>query len=220
MTSLYIWILIFCLGLALYFAPVFLFDRRYEGFADAVATEGVPEEDPTKYLKQLKALLEPQAIGTPDFAFTASPTLPPAQPPLTSGTVKTPEPVDNKCSKPALPNPTPDTKTPAIEQGANFQQTKPNPTLTTVTNKAPVLSTASPASMFVPIDALAAKAAHKPQPTEEPEPVIKQEKHKCPPAPKCPPARKCPKCPPAPQCPDMRDYIRKDSIPCWACKLK
>jgi len=28
------------------------------------------------------------------------------------------------------------------------------------------------------------------------------------------------KCPPAVQCPDMRDYIRKDSIPCWACKLK
>ena len=27
-------------------------------------------------------------------------------------------------------------------------------------------------------------------------------------------------CPPAVQCPDMRDYIRKDSIPCWACKLK
>jgi len=27
-------------------------------------------------------------------------------------------------------------------------------------------------------------------------------------------------CPPAVQCPDMRDYIRKDSIPFWACKLK
>ena len=22
-----------------------------------------------------------------------------------------------------------------------------------------------------------------------------------------------------PNCPDMRDYIRKDSIPCWGCKL-
>jgi hypothetical protein len=28
-----------------------------------------------------------------------------------------------------------------------------------------------------------------------------------------PPATQCP------TCPDMRDYIRKDSIPCWACKL-
>ena len=27
------------------------------------------------------------------------------------------------------------------------------------------------------------------------------------------------KCPPVKQCPDMRDYIRKDSIPCWSCKL-
>lgn len=24
---------------------------------------------------------------------------------------------------------------------------------------------------------------------------------------------------PCPKCPDMRDYIRKDSIPCWNCKL-
>lgn len=27
-------------------------------------------------------------------------------------------------------------------------------------------------------------------------------------------------CPPQLRCPDMRQYIRKDSIPCWACKLK
>lgn len=27
-------------------------------------------------------------------------------------------------------------------------------------------------------------------------------------------------CPPQIKCPDMRHYIRKDSIPCWACKLK
>jgi hypothetical protein len=29
----------------------------------------------------------------------------------------------------------------------------------------------------------------------------------------CPPPKECP------VCPDMRNYIRKDSIPCWACKL-
>lgn len=29
----------------------------------------------------------------------------------------------------------------------------------------------------------------------------------------CPPPKVCP------VCPDMRNYIRKDSIPCWACKL-
>jgi len=46
----------------------------------------------------------------------------------------------------------------------------------------------------------------------------------CPPAPKCPPAPICPPAPPAPecpekQCPDMRNYIRKDEIPCWGCKI-
>jgi hypothetical protein len=59
--------------------------------------------------------------------------------------------------------------------------------------------------MFVPIEALAAKAAAKPLPVAAPAPIIKYIKEKCPPAPKCP---------------DMRDYIRKDSIPCWGCKLK
>lgn len=59
------------------------------------------------------------------------------------------------------------------------------------------------------------------------------EEHKCPPprviVKKVP--QKCPqprivykqvprKCPPQQMCPDMSGYIRKDSIPCWGCKLK
>jgi hypothetical protein len=36
----------------------------------------------------------------------------------------------------------------------------------------------------------------------------------------CPECAECKRCPKQRQCPDMRDYIRKDSIPCWGCKLK
>ena len=208
MATLYIWILLFCLGLVLYFAPVFLFDRRYEGFIDAVAlgaTIGTPEEDPTKYIKQLQSLLQPQTIGTPDFAF--SPTSVTAPPTQSAGTVKTPEPVATSSSVPALPNPTPDKTSPAIEQGANFQQTKPNPSAVTVHDKAPVLSTVSPLSMALSKDT---HAAHPPLHAPIQEPIIKY-------VTAIPPT---PKCPPAPKCPDMRDYIRKDSIPCWGCKLK
>lgn len=39
----------------------------------------------------------------------------------------------------------------------------------------------------------------------------------CPTCPKCAPVKKCP---PQKLCPDLTDYIRKDSIPCWNCKLK
>jgi hypothetical protein len=49
-------------------------------------------------------------------------------------------------------------------------------------------------------------------------------KSQCPPKPRCPPKPQCPpqriKYVPNPNCPDLRDYIRKDSIPCWGCKLK
>ena len=38
--------------------------------------------------------------------------------------------------------------------------------------------------------------------------------------PKCPVCKPAPKCPPQKMCPDLTDYIRKDSIPCWNCKLK
>ena len=38
--------------------------------------------------------------------------------------------------------------------------------------------------------------------------------------PTCPTCKPAPKCPPQKMCPDLSDYIRKDSIPCWNCKLK
>lgn len=55
-----------------------------------------------------------------------------------------------------------------------------------------------------------------------PAPVCPPPKPVCP-SPACPPPK--PACPPKPpkcKCPpmpDMSDYIRKDSIPCWACKI-
>lgn len=63
------------------------------------------------------------------------------------------------------------------------------------------------------------------QSTKPTAPVVIVEKHYvqeqsapgcAPTKPKCAPK---PSCPP-PSCPDMTDYIRKDSIPCWGCKLK
>lgn len=50
-----------------------------------------------------------------------------------------------------------------------------------------------------------------------PKPVCPPPKPACPPPkPACPPKPPKCKCPPMP---DMSDYIRKDSIPCWACKI-
>jgi hypothetical protein len=73
----------------------------------------------------------------------------------------------------------------------------------------------------------ALQTMQKPAPEREPEVLVKKQyirvPAKCPPPPPCPRAPKCPPapaCPPQVQCPDMTQYIRKDSIPCWGCKLK
>lgn len=71
--------------------------------------------------------------------------------------------------------------------------------------------------------------------SEQKPPVNVSSNKECPkpvcPKPACPnpicprpvcPTQKCPQCPepiPAKPCPNMQNYIRKDMIPCWGCKL-
>jgi hypothetical protein len=83
-------------------------------------------------------------------------------------------------------------KSSALEQGKSFEETIPK-------------SNANP----VVVERVIEKVVRVPR---------KCPKQECPKQ-ECP-KQKCPKqeCP-SPVCPDMRDYIRKDSIPCWACKL-
>lgn len=206
---LFAWITIFVIGLFLYFLPLFLLNKQYEGF------ENEETLDPSEYIKQLKNIFEPAAIGTPDFSTSPTYTLP-------NLSTSVPEPVLIPRSTPSTPNPTVETKTPAMEQGSSFLQTKPLPD---------IQKTATPVSKSVnPLVDL------KPKPAPATEKVIikyvevpgkcpPQKQATCPPPPpprKCPPPpppRKCPPPPPQKKCPNMRDYIRKDSIPCWACKL-
>ena len=164
-------------------------------------------EDPTAYLKQLKDILQPQLVDTPDFDKLPSPT---ATPPVikTSGTTTTPDGATTSSSTPATPNPLPVAST-VLDQGAAFKQSISTAAVNIPT--APVKTvkktTVSPITMFVK-DAEEAPVAPRIKYIEVPK--------KCPPPPKCPTP---PKCPPQVQCPDMRPYIRKDSIPCWSCKL-
>ena len=66
---------------------------------------------------------------------------------------------------------------------------------------------------------------HTAQKPTKSEPFVSKSSVSCPTCPTCPTCPVCPICPVAPscppqkQCPDMRDYIRKDKIPCWACDI-
>jgi hypothetical protein len=199
---LYIWLSIFVFGLLLYFLPVFIFERRYEGFEDV-------QSDPAAYIQQLKTIFEPATTGTPDFQFsipTASPTLPPQPETQRSGAKPVPDGATTQSSRPSVPNPPATKTTDSIQQGAAFQQTLPLPPMVKP-NHVPAKTDVVPR-----LDDAEEEVETEPKPIrkQKPRTVIKYVEV---------PA-KCPPPPPQPKCPDMRDYIRKDSIPCWACKLK
>jgi hypothetical protein len=107
-------------------------------------------------------------------------------------------------STPATPN-TPATNSTVLAQGAAFQKTIPTIDL----SGAPVKSILDTTESAKPKSKLDSMNYTQPQIQYIKVPVEK----------KCPPQRKCPSIPPPKQCPDMSQYIRKDSIPCWSCKL-
>jgi len=209
MFTLFLWICLFVLGLAIYFAPVFFNRRMYEGFADDIDTK--------EYLKKLKEIVKPQVTGTPELSSPdgaettrsrPSPTNPPNIPSsvleqgkaykkkndktkpkrkLSRKDVKKQSPKPSKKpiskSKPAPSNPR-HRPSQVLVQGVAFNKTIPAPTRKVKT--APANSAIGLTSSSIP--------------------------------PICPPPKiKYVKVPNT--CPDMSQYIRKDSIPCWSCKL-
>lgn len=224
MFTLLLWVVIFALGLVLYFSPVFFNRRAYEGF------ENAQTEDPTLYLKQLKEILQPQVAGTPNLGSLSS---------LPDGAATT-------SSTPASTNPPPTDST-LLAQGKAFKSTVPKPPVVPSVATPPASKKAATKEDKKAKDAPAislqeqCEKLHKSQPAPNVpthhEPHIdeklapynrKNRIHEPPVQPKpqiqyvpVPVEKKCPrhKCPPPAQCPDMSQYIRKDSIPCWSCKL-
>lgn len=190
MFTVLLWAAIFALGLVLYFAPIFLSNYINEGF------EATPPEDATLYLKQLQELLKPQVIGTPNL----------------DSLTKLHDGAETTSSTPATPN-TPSTTSTVLAQGAAFQKTIPTKDLSgAVVNK----ETQVPAKSILDTTEVT-KPKAKYDTINYTQPQIQY--IKVPVEKKCPPQRKCPSIPPPTQCPDMSQYIRKDSIPCWSCKL-
>lgn len=110
------------------------------------------------------------------------------------------------------------TSSPAEQQGkiARTTVTPEPPKIIVVPVQVP---TSAPAAVPAPKSSTSSSSCTPPKPAcPPPKPKCEEPKPKCPPPkPKCSDKKteKC-KCPPLP---DMSEYIRKDSIPCWACKL-
>ena len=206
MWPLVIWICIAVLGIVLYSIPSYL-----EGF-------DVPTIDANREsaLADLQNLLN----STPNFVNELPDTAPLYQPNISK----------------SLPDTVPSQVSPsnALNQGAAFQsiqdlsgaKKKPDSTQPDTNH----IHRSKPQMFHAPTpnsDALKQGKAF--QSAQDPSGITTQQSTQPPvcPTPACPtpvcPTPVCPKCPackniPKP-CPNMQQYIRKDSIPCWGCKL-
>ncbi len=213
MSPILIWIGIALIGVFLYMLPAMLF-KSGEGFTDAPAagTQTLPPE----IQKLIDAMTATPSIGEKSAAADTKPPatfpLPPELKNFKSGVEAklTVKPVETQSSEPASANAVDSEKSASDEQGAAARKSlSPEP------------------SKILPFPSVVAKSAKNgcpvkpvcPTPPDEcpvPLPPRRCRPKSCKPSPYTPVKPKCPKCPPMP---DMSQYIRKDSIPCWACKL-
>ena len=191
MNTMYMWALIAFAGALLYIWPVLSARIVVRKMYEGfdALTPAIPQQDVSRTLADMKRILD-QGLRTPDLSTLSSLNPPTAELPKLETSGMKASPEAYSTTKSA-PGSIYEApkKSDGLKQGASFQATILKPT---------------------------------PVPPVEPTVIVKKEyvqvPQRCPtqkcPTPKCP----TPKCPNA-VCPDMRDFIRKDSIPCWACKL-
>lgn len=228
MDKLFFWVLIGILGFLLYISPSYFIHRMYEGFtatsapATQVATTNVRNTQRTTTTLPITNNVgnTTQVNAASSTTAKLQPSPPPTQAPLTQTQLKnllellnTPPPLTSPTASPQKGGATAGTSQPvehdttrsrpestrtspqqseALKQGALYNSTLPrNP----VPGKQGMLGAMgtqprAPAERIVYIE--------RPAPNSDPDNGVVV----------------------YPNCPDMRDYIRKDSIPCWGCKLR
>ena len=217
MSTIFIWVCIAVVGVLLYIAPLF----KYEGFVD-MSTNMSPSkpgfiQPAIQSTKSAMTTIEDLLLSTPSFDDPEFGKPPASRPP--------PQPADSTKSSPSAPieslplPPLPSVTHQADSHDpAHMSEMKSTPDATLLTDT--LGSALEQGSAFLgtntfpplpnePIAATAATAAASaPVCPPCPQPICPE--LKCPPPPRCPPQK---------QCPDMKDYIRKDNIPCWGCQL-
>lgn len=232
MNKLYFWITLGVLGFLLYISPGYLVRRMYEGFVQTrqqqtvpTSVQGVnlppsnapvPQPPSFNQIKNLQGILDTPMLNSP----TA---IPPIQ--HSKGLAEIPKEYDSTSSKPASANSNAVNES-ALEHGKAYLDKKPKDTKDSVAaaqcgpsnpsgdKLQPFTAEHAVQLAYALQNSQIANAKLKPNinqiaPPAEERVIVKREY--------------VPEYIPVPtpaKCPDMRDYIRKDSIPCWACNLK
>jgi hypothetical protein len=216
MDNLLFWVFLGILGLLLYISPSYLVHRMYEGFAESLPkpTKKMPKKTEVNASSFKRVNLQPSkkpmassqnqiqnlldVLNTP--VPLASPTAPNVQPtapnvqPNASGAIAIPMEYETTRSGPQSTR----EKAPpseALKHGGLYANTLPRDPLPGTQGMLGSMGNQAriPAERIVYIE------RKKPRNCDY---------------------DNCDKPASNPNCPDMRDYIRKDSIPCWGCKLR
>lgn len=236
MYTLFFWIGIALLGLALYVYPSFWVHRMYEAYENIPASDAVQAllQNQGDYTQPPVKITETGSNGAAGPNVTAGPAGTADFSSLLKNMEKMLEPQMNTPDLVSLPSPT------ASDPTINASGARPQPNGAVTVKSLP--QTAEEANILVKSGGLEQGLSFqnmKPSPViiVNQMPSIQPSKNElltardnkgrhCAPVPDMReyirrdmiPDQAA--CPPQLRCPDMRQYIRKDSIPCWACKLK
>lgn len=194
MNPLYFWIGIGVLGFLLYISPGLFIHRMYEGYAAApAATAPVQTAD-----------------ATAGKVVNLAPSAPPKQTPPTQNQLDNlMKLLDTPMSSPTAPE--------QATNGAPIEHdtTKSRPESTNVSpgpseavKQGNLYNTTLPANPQPGVQGMLGSMGTQARAPAERQIIIQRE------------VVEVPRVVTNPNCPDMRDYIRKDSIPCWGCKLR
>jgi len=210
MDNLFFWVFLGLLGLLLYISPGYLVHRMYEGFAEPLPTPRKkmpkktevnansftsvnlqPSKKPVSSQNQIQIQNLLDVLNTP--VPLASPTAPSVQP-NASGAIAIPMEYETTRSRPqSTREQAPSSE--ALKHGGLYAKTRPRDPL--------------PGSQGM----LGSMGNQARTPAERIVYIERKRPRNC-------DDDNCDKPASNPNCPDMRDYIRKDSIPCWGCKLR
>lgn len=202
MDALYFWVMIGILGFLLYISPGIFVHRMYESFAapSAPAAAASPAKavaltpsTPPKAASPTQNQINNlmQVLNTP--IPVESPTAPPPEI-VADGATQIPVEYDTTRSRPQSTR-EPVQASAALKHGDLYASTLPQVPL--------------PGSQGM----LGSMGTQPRAPAERVVYIERERQRDC-------DSDRCDRPAANPNCPDMRDYIRKDSIPCWGCKLR
>lgn len=214
MDKLFFWVIIGALGFLLYISPGYFIHRMYEGFGATAATVANPIAPSATTANAGKTTV---VNATGPTAANLQPSPPPSQAPPSQNQLQNLMELLN--TAPPLASPTAPPQQGAASSGTQqpveYETTRSRPeSARALPGASEALKHGNLYNSMIPLNpqpgTLGMLGSMGTQPRAPAERVVYIER----------PQEDNERPSVSPSCPDMRDYIRKDSIPCWGCKLR